>query len=113
MKLRELKDSLREFEKTPSQAHLSVVRSQINESFLKKEIKEETKDSLLKELYASATMAGLFVLQIKNMEYKSLESEEEEDEEYEEESYEESYSYEDEEEEEEDFEDEEPQHSYD
>ena len=90
MKLRELKDSLREFEKTPSQAHLSVVRSHINER-----------------------MAGLFVLQIKNMEYKSLESEEEEDEEYEEESYEESYSYEDEEEEEEDFEDEEPQHSYD
>lgn len=101
MNLFGLYDKLVQFEEAPTQAGISVLRSEISTALLKKQITEEDKDDLLKKLYSIATEAGLFVLQLKNIEAKEEVEIEEEEEEYEE-SYEESYSYSYDEEEEED-----------
>ena len=50
-------------------------------TLLNKQITNEDKDDLLKKLYSIATEAGLFVLQLKNIEFKEPEFNEEEDEE--------------------------------
>jgi hypothetical protein len=104
MNLYALYDKLIQFEEAPTQAGISAIRFDITASFSRKEITNEDKDNLLKKLYSVATEAGLFVLQLKNIEIKDevdIEEDEEDENSYEE-SYEESYSYEDEEEEEDD-----------
>lgn len=105
MNLLELYDQLVQFEENPTQTGISILRGNISLSVLRGEITDEEKEDLFKQLYTIATEAGLFVLQLKNIEFKEPEFNEEEggeDEDSYEESYEESYSYEEEEEEEED-----------
>lgn len=91
MNLFGLYDKLVQFEEAPTQAGIAILRSEINTALFKGDITEEDKDDLLKKLYSIATEAGLFVLQLRNIEAKE-EVEIEEEDEYEE-SYEESYSY--------------------
>ena len=109
MNRKELVESLKRFEKTDKSAEdLNTLRIAIFDAFDAGEIQARTKDSLLKDLYQTANMKGIFFLRVMDRKPGLPKNDEEEQERREEEetdpSYEESYedSYDEDEEEEED-----------
>lgn len=110
MNRKELVESLKRFEKTGKSAEdLNTLRIAIFDAFDAEEIQARTKDSLLKDLYQTATMKGIFFLRVMDRKpgLPKNDDEEEERRKEEEQSYEESYeesleeSYDEEEEEDE------------
>lgn len=107
MKKADLDIKLKEFDRNGKSAEdLNAVRTLIFNSLDQGDIRESTKNSLLKDLYRSASIKGIFFVRVIERKTQDLpktpeeeaELEEEEDESYEE-SYEESYWDDDEEEE--------------
>lgn len=100
MKKLELDKKMKEFDRSGSTVEdLNTLRSEIFNSLDKHEIREETKNRLLKDLYRSASIKGIFFIRITERKTQDLprdfeeerKREEEEDEYEDEESYEESY----------------------
>lgn len=113
-KLTELDLELKKFERVGTTSEeLNQLRTKIFNALDAGEIQERTKNRLLKDLYQTASLKGIFFIRAmerntkelpKNEEEEAKRIEEQEDESYEE-SYEESYSYEEDEPEEDEEED--------